>query len=97
MDRPPVHELSAVNGHSLRFKYRATASSVPLLPKPLFSLGVRLTPSMQGEAAGAAILWCARQLSASHKMCSVHREFLLGLCGRIQAKLCFRFENNRAE
>ena len=24
MDRPPVHELSAVNGHSLRFKYRAT-------------------------------------------------------------------------
>jgi hypothetical protein len=25
MDRPPVHELSAVNGHSLRFKYRATA------------------------------------------------------------------------
>src|SRR5260221_11015650 len=27
MDRPPVHELSAVNGHSLRFKYRATAVS----------------------------------------------------------------------
>src|ERR1700747_2593990 len=26
MDRPPVHELSAVNGHSLRFKYRATAA-----------------------------------------------------------------------
>jgi len=24
MDRLPVHELSAVNGHSLRFKYRAT-------------------------------------------------------------------------
>src|SRR5580704_10561415 len=24
MDRPPLHELSAVNGHSLRFKYRAT-------------------------------------------------------------------------
>src|SRR5271166_4299727 len=24
MNRPPVHELSAVNGHSLRFKYRAT-------------------------------------------------------------------------
>src|SRR6267154_4178473 len=24
MDRPPVHELSAVNGHSLRFKYRST-------------------------------------------------------------------------
>jgi len=24
MDRPPVHELSAVNGHSLRFKCRAT-------------------------------------------------------------------------
>jgi len=24
VDRPPVHELSAVNGHSLRFKYRAT-------------------------------------------------------------------------
>jgi hypothetical protein len=24
MDRPPVHELSAVNGHCLRFKYRAT-------------------------------------------------------------------------
>ena len=27
MDRPPVHELSAVNGHSLRFKYRATTLS----------------------------------------------------------------------
>src|ERR1700693_1026255 len=27
MDRPPVHELSAVNCHSLRFKCRATASS----------------------------------------------------------------------
>ena len=26
MDRPPVHELSAVNGHSLRFKYRATVN-----------------------------------------------------------------------
>jgi membrane protein len=25
MDRPPVYELSAVNGHSLRFKYRSTA------------------------------------------------------------------------
>jgi hypothetical protein len=24
MDRPPVHELSAVNGHSLRFNYRST-------------------------------------------------------------------------
>jgi hypothetical protein len=27
MDRPPVHELSAVNGHSLRFKYRATLAA----------------------------------------------------------------------
>ena len=26
MDRLPLHELSAVNGHSLRFKYRATAA-----------------------------------------------------------------------
>jgi hypothetical protein len=25
MDRPPVHELSAVNGHSLRFKCSATS------------------------------------------------------------------------
>src|SRR5208282_2133852 len=33
MDRPPVHELSAVNGHSLRFKYRATPGSVD----PLFA------------------------------------------------------------
>jgi hypothetical protein len=28
MDRPPVHELSAVNGHSLRFKCRATVSEL---------------------------------------------------------------------
>src|SRR5271166_2570537 len=28
MDRPPVHELSAVNAHSLRFKYRATPEIV---------------------------------------------------------------------
>jgi hypothetical protein len=28
MDRPPVHELSAVNGHSLRFKCRATSGCV---------------------------------------------------------------------
>jgi hypothetical protein len=49
--------------------------------------GVRLTPSMQGEAAfllEATILWCARQLSASHKMSSVHREFLLGLRGHLK-------------
>lgn len=26
MDRPPVHELSAVNGHCLRFKYSATST-----------------------------------------------------------------------
>ena len=29
MDRLPVHELSAVNGRSLRFKYRATAVDAP--------------------------------------------------------------------
>ena len=28
MDRLPVHELSAVNGHSLRFKCRATAGAM---------------------------------------------------------------------
>jgi hypothetical protein len=27
MDRPPVHELSAVNGHNLRFNYRSTPGS----------------------------------------------------------------------
>src|SRR5208282_6212925 len=35
VDRLPVHELSAVNGHSLRFKYRATTDIQALV------LGVR--------------------------------------------------------
>ncbi len=37
MDRPPVHELSAVNGHSLRFKYRATAALTTLAAHAEFS------------------------------------------------------------
>jgi hypothetical protein len=43
VDRLPVHELSAVNDHSLRFKYRATAERLSalrgLFPFPLVVLG----------------------------------------------------------
>ena len=41
MDRLPVHELSAVNGHCLRFKYSATVG--------LAKLPFALTMALQSE------------------------------------------------
>jgi hypothetical protein len=39
MDRPPVHELSAVTRHSLRFKYRATV----LVKNPKYPFSITTT------------------------------------------------------
>jgi hypothetical protein len=69
VDRLPVHELSAVNGHSLRFKYSATLriSDEVAGPHPRHAfhrVASRAGPSSQsgilrnGEKARSAGLFC---------------------------------------
>ena len=51
MDRPPVHELSAVNGHSLRFKYRSTTGDLPPGQKPPSNIGKMVESNLE-KASG---------------------------------------------
>jgi hypothetical protein len=55
MDRPPVHELGAVNGHSLRFKYRATPAltlTLCRLPSMIFAADLQNLVSASNDFEG---------------------------------------------
>ena len=62
MDRLPVHELSAVNGHGLRFKCRATAETVRLdaylrsVPELLSRSGKKLRRAVKDKALASVAL-----------------------------------------
>jgi hypothetical protein len=61
MDRPPVHELSAVNCHSLRFKCRATSGATELTLGPgerrVLRLPILKQPDGQGNLETVVVIW----------------------------------------